>query len=579
MASEIVISKITNIIDFKIHESNYKKSVQRIKRMAGMWGKVTSQYDKAMQAGKRVAKGQGQSIKATTRAEIRQQRMRKQTLRADNIRFKDTLNNNKDIRAQLQRINSDFLKGNTSFKERSAQIGQLTKLYRNLNQQASKHNKISSIAGRVGSGIRGVASTGVGLAATGVGVIGAAGYSAHQGYNKVKDQGQQFEALLIQLQNTFGDRAGELSNTIRTMADKNGSPLLQLGNNLVEFVALMRPLGVSVDDAIKRFQQTQNSMQSYGIGGERAEGFQQQLTQALDQGTLDSFKEAFAWAPQLRADLLQYVKETMKVSQKDFLGGLTNGKYSLKETWFKFLSANESKYANMSSLYKSSSMANDSRASNQLSIAIYRIFESSGFKEAMAYTSRLLNRWGMFLENNAKQIGEVFGNLYKVTGELADGALKDLTAWLKSLTAEDIRSWFNDFKSGLQDLAFIIKTVATKLKAMFPDLVSSSPDAKGQYYVERERHWLNSGYDGQEAGRLAEGEMRRKFNLGFEVPTFNENLVQRWNVSPQPIASNFSGTLSLSVDAQVNHKGFSDLVDFKIDNYETKQINMIASGY
>ena len=579
MSQNITVSTLVNKIIFSVDNSSYKKATDKIKRMAGLWKKSTSQMTKSFEQGKKIANAQTKAVDKQSRAELRAYRQRQLVMKADNIRYADQIKASRQFQASLQKINSDFMKGTTNQKIRSAQIAQLTKQYKALNAQATQHNRITGIASKIGLGIRGVASTGVGLAATGVGVVGAAGYAAHQGYNKVKDQGQQFEALLIQLQNTFGDRAGELSNTIRTMADKNGSPLLQLGNNLVEFVALMRPLGVSVDDAIKRFQQTQNAMQSYGIGGERAEGFQQQLTQALDQGTLDSFKEAFAWAPQLRADLLQYVKETMKVSQKGFLGGLTNAKYSLKETWFKFLSANESKYANMSSLYKSSSMANDSRASNQLSIAIYRIFESSGFKEAMAYTSRLLNRWGMFLENNAKQIGEVFGNLYKVTGELADGALKDLTAWLKSLTAEDIRSWFNDFKSGLQDLAFIIKTVATKLKAMFPDLVSSSPDAKGQYYVERERHWLNSGYDGQEAGRLAEGEMRRKFNLGFEVPTFNENLVQRWNVSPQPIASNFSGTLSLSVDAQVNHKGFSDLVDFKIDNYETKQINMIASGY
>ena len=87
----------------------------------------------------------------------------------------------------------------------------------------------------------------------------------------------------------------EVSDIIARMANENGSGLIDLGNNLIEFVSLMRPLGVSVDDAITKFQQTQNAMQSYGISGERAAGFQQQLTQSLDQGTLDSFKEAFSY--------------------------------------------------------------------------------------------------------------------------------------------------------------------------------------------------------------------------------------------------------------------------------------------
>jgi len=430
--SEIIqISRLVNLVQFKT-DNSYKKAQDKIKRMAGLWFKSSNQMAKSFEQGRRVVNQNIKSNDKLSRMEIRQQRTRKQTLRADNIRFKATLNNNEQFKAQLQKINADFLKGNLSYKERSASVGQLVKAYKQLNNQASKHNKISRIIGASGAGVRGMAGSAATTAAIGVGTLGAAGYAAQRGFDTVKAGGQQYEALTIGLKNTFGDRAGEISNVIANMPNLNGAPLVELGNNLVEFVALMKPLGVGVDDAIKRFQQTQNAMQSYGIGGERAAGFQQQLTQALDQGTLDSFKEAFAWAPQLRADLLQYVQKSMGVSQKDFLGGLTNGKFSLKDTWFKFLSANANKYSKMSNLYKQSSMATDSRASNQLGIAIYRIFESSGFKEAMEYSTKLLNRWGVFLESNAKQIGEIFGSLYKITGELADQGLKELTNLLIS---------------------------------------------------------------------------------------------------------------------------------------------------
>lgn len=134
MSSEILVSKITNIIDFKIHESNYKKSVQRIKKMAGMWGKVTSQYDKAAQAGRRVAGTEQKAHKRTELALIRQQKSKKETLRADNIRHAQAIKQSLQFRQQLQKTNMSFLQGNISARERAASISQLTKQYKQLVQ-------------------------------------------------------------------------------------------------------------------------------------------------------------------------------------------------------------------------------------------------------------------------------------------------------------------------------------------------------------------------------------------------------------------------------------------------------------
>ena len=124
MSSEILVSKITNIIDFKIHESNYKKSVQRIKKMAGMWGKVTSQYDKAVQAGRRAAGTEQKAHKRTELALIRQQKAKKETLRADNIRHAQAIKQSLHFRQQLQKTNMSFLQGNISARERAASISQ-----------------------------------------------------------------------------------------------------------------------------------------------------------------------------------------------------------------------------------------------------------------------------------------------------------------------------------------------------------------------------------------------------------------------------------------------------------------------
>ncbi|MEZ6961186.1 MULTISPECIES: hypothetical protein [unclassified Aeromonas] len=595
MSSEILVSKITNVIDFKIHESNYKKSVQRIKKMAGMWGKVTSQYDKAVQAGRRAAGTEQKAHKRTELALIRQQKSKKETLRADNIRHAQAIKQSLQFRQQLQKTNMSFLQGNISVKERAASISQLTKQYKQLNSAAGQYNKHSRSMGAIKGVSRGLgAVTRLGVAGAAAGVFGGS-LVAHSQFNKVKGEGQQLESLIIQLQNTFGDRAQEISTIMRNMADANGAPILEFGNNLIEFVSLMRPLGVSVDDAIKKFQQTQDAMQSYGIGGERAAGFQQQLTQALDQGTLDSFKEAFAWAPQLRADLLQYVQKEMNVSQKQFLGGLTNGKYSLKDTWFKFLNANSNKYAGMSAKFKSSSTANDERVGNELSIAIYRIFESSGFKTAMQAGAKIVSDWAKLLESNASKIGEIFGNLYSIVGELSKQGFEDLSKWLQELTANDIKTYFKDMKSSVSEFLQALKSLAAFINDVLPDRFvgnkqsTSVPESQrknydadkyGKLYVQKEKELLNSGLDPNAAARQAE-QFALQQALKIPQPTIPQSAISfnargsSFNGSGN-IPSSFSGKLDLKINAEVNEQGFSKFVDYRIDNNMQQTINLIA---
>lgn len=595
MSSEILVSKITNVIDFKIHESNYKKSVQRIKKMAGMWGKVTSQYDKAVQAGRRAAGTEQKAHKRTELALIRQQKSKKETLRADNIRHAQAIKQSLQFRQQLQKTNAQFLQGTISAKERAASIGSLVKQYKQLNSAAGQYNKHSRSMGAIKGVSRGLgAVTRLGVAGAAAGIVGG-GFVAQNQFDKIKQQGQSFEGLIISLQNTFGDRAQEISTKMRNMADDNGVGILNLGNNLIEFVSLMKPLGISIDDAITKFQQTQNAMQSYGIGGERAAGFQQQLTQALDQGTLDSFKEAFAWAPQLRADLLQYVQKEMNVTQKQFLGGLTNGKYSLKDTWFKFLNANSNKYAGMSAKFKSSTMAQDARVGNELSIAIYRIFESSGFKSAMQAGAKIVSDWAKLLESNASKIGEIFGNLYSIVGELSKQGFEDLSKWLQELTAEDIKTYFKDMKLSVSEFLQALKSLAAFINDVLPDRFVSNKqstsvpesqrknydaDTYGKVYVQKEKELLSSGLDPSAAARQAE-QFALQQALKIPQPTIPQSAIS-FNARSSNfngggnITSSFTGKLDLKINAEVNEQGFSKFVDYRIDNNMQQTINLIA---
>lgn len=589
-----VISKLVNQVSFKIDNKSWKDAQNKIKRLAGMWHKSSQGFSKAMEAGRRAAGTEQKAHKRTELALIRQQKSKKETLRADNIRHGQAIKQSLQFRQQLQKTNMSFLQGNISAKERAASISQLTKQYRQLNSAAGQYNKHSRSMGAIKGVSRGLgAVTRLGVAGAAAGVVGG-GFVAQNQFDKIKQQGQSFEGLIISLQNTFGDRAQEISTIMRNMADANGSPILELGNNLIEFVSLMRPLGVSVDDAIKKFQQTQDAMQSYGIGGERAAGFQQQLTQALDQGTLDSFKEAFAWAPQLRADLLQYVQKEMNVSQKQFLGGLTNGKYSLKDTWFKFLNANSNKYAGMSAKFKSSTMAQDARVGNELSIAIYRIFESSGFKSAMQAGAKIVSDWAALLESNATKIGEIFGDLYTIVGQLSKQGFEDLSKWLQELTADDIKTYFKDMKSGVSEFLQALKSLAAFINDVLPDRFVSNKqstsvpesqrknydaEAYGKAYVSKERELLNRGLEPSAAARGAE-QFALQQALKIPQPTIPQSAIsfnaRGSSFNGGGVPSNFSGKLNLKIDAQVNKDEFNNFVDFKIHDNNMMQLNLLA---
>ncbi|WP_421205796.1 hypothetical protein [Aeromonas sp. 601027] len=567
-----VISKLVNQVSFKIDNKSWRDAQNKIKRLAGMWHKSSQGFSKAMEQGRRASNMQAKATQQQTRAEIRAYRNRKNTLKADNIRFQEQIKNNIDFRKQLQKTNMEFLKGSLSAKERAATIGQLTKHYRSLNQQASRYNQSSKALGAINKVRQGVSSvTRLGVAAAGAGVVGGAAI-AHNQYNKVKGEGQQYEALTIRLMNVFGDRAEEISDIIANMSDKNGRNILDTGLALVEFAALMQPLGDNVDKAISSFQKYQDALASYGLDKQASQGFMTQWSQALASNTLDSYQEAMRqWAPNFKADFETWIKKQKGIN--DFSENITGGKkYNLKKLMDEYLTANAAMYASKAQLYKNSSMAQDERAGNALSLAIYRVFDSSGFKDAMKFANKIVLSWSNTLENNSDKIGTVFANLYKIASELGDGGFKVLSTWLSEITAQDIKGFFHEVKSAVQDFAYVIRSVANFIRSFIPDAPTPTPiDIAQQRTADRQAqtsNWANSA-----------STYGPKINIPqptFKAPSFADNLVSSRVIRSQSQPSNFSGILSLKIDTEVNKKGFADFVDYRIDNNMQQTINLLS---
>lgn len=595
MSNSVIVSKLINEVGFKLNNNEYKRVQDKIKKMAGMWGKVTSQYDKAVQAGRRAAGTEQKAHKRTELALIRQQKAKKETLRADNIRHSQMIKDNIGFRQQLQKTNMEFLKGSLSAKERAATIGQLTKQYRALNQQAGRYNQSSKALGTIRGVSRGVGSvTRLGVAAGAAGVVGG-GFVAQNQYNKIKEQGQDFEGMKISFQNTFGDRWIEISSIARKIADDAGADILETGKALTNYVSIVKSLGIETDRAIELYKKQSNMTASYGMSKDQVAGFQYGLMQTLASNTLEDFKQAMDWTPQIKADLLRFVKDTMGISQKEFMGNLTNGKYNFKDIWLKFVEATAPKYAQMSAKFKSSTMAQDARVGNELSIAIYRIFESSGFKSAMQAGANIVSDWAKLLESNASKIGEIFGNLYSIVGELSKQGFEDLSKWLQELTAEDIKVYFKDMKSSASEFLQALKSLAAFINDVLPDRFVSNKqstsvpesqrknydaDKYGKVYVQKEKELLNSGLDPSAAARQAE-QFALQQALKIPQPTIPQSAIS-FNARSSNfngggnIPSSFTGKLDLKINAEVNEQGFSKFVDYRIDNNMQQTINLIA---
>lgn len=592
--TDVVISKILNQVSFKIDNKSWKDAQNKIKRLAGMWHKSSQGFSKAMEQGRRASTLQAKATDRQTRTELKAYRNRKTTIKADQIRHGDLIKSNIDFRKQLQKTNWEFLKGSLSAKERAATIGALTKQYRQLNSAAGQYNKHSRNMGAikgVSRGLGAVTRLGVAGAAAGVGI---GGFVAQNQYNKIKEQGQDFEGMKISFQNTFGDRWIEISSIARKIADDAGADILETGKALTNYVSIVKSLGIETDQAIELYKKQSNMTASYGMSKDQVAGFQYGLMQTLASNTLEDFKQAMDWTPQIKADLLKFVKDTMGISQKEFMGNLTNGKYNFKDIWLKFVEATSPKYAQMSAKFKSSTMAQDARVGNELSIAIYRIFESSGFKSAMQAGAKIVSDWAKLLESNASKIGEIFGNLYSIVGELSKQGFEDLSKWLQELTADDIKTYFKDMKSSVSEFLLALKSLAAFINDVLPDRFISSkqstsvPESQrknydaekyGKIYVQKEKELLNRGLDPNAAARQAE-QFALQQALKIPQPTIPQSAIsfnaRGSSFNGGGIPSNFSGKLNLKIDAQVNKDEFNDFVDFKIHDNNMMQLNLLA---
>ncbi|MFL9592813.1 hypothetical protein ACKC5O_12530 [Aeromonas schubertii] len=310
-------------------------------------------------------------------------------------------------------------------------------------REQAKAARQAAIAGRT-QRVRGAITTAVGV---GAGVVGG-GYGISElknQENKIKQTGQEFEALVASAVNAFGqEQAGKVLKEGARISQKYGSSLIDTSESLMNFIALMATFGDSVEKSVKTFEQQQTALNFFGLKQQEQVGFMQQASQAFASNTLDSYQEAFRmWAPRMKADFETFLKNSKGI--KDFTEGLTSGKYNLKKLFGEYLSANANRFEQGAKLVSSGSAADEQRALNKLTQSIAMVFVSSGFQNALEYSNQLLMSFANFLNNNAEKIGMVF----RTVNEGLLTASAKILSFMSKLTEADIDKFTKQLTDGV----------------------------------------------------------------------------------------------------------------------------------
>lgn len=349
-------------------------------------------------------------------------------------------------------------------------------------REQAKAARQAAIASRT-QRVRGAITTAVGV---GAGVVGG-GYGISElknQENKIKQTGQEFEALVASAVNVFGqEQAGKVLKEGARISQKYGSSLIDTSESLINFIALMATFGDSVEKSVKTFEQQQTALNFFGLKQQEQVGFMQQASQAFASNTLDSYQEAFRqWAPRMKADFETFLKNSKGI--KDFTEGLTSGKYNLKKLFGEYLSANANRFEQGAKLVSSGSAANEQRALNKLTQSISMVFVSSGFQNALEYSNQLLMSFANFLNNNAEKIGMVF----KAVNEGLLTASEKILSFMSKLTEADIDKFTKQLTDGVSMFYDIMVRIYNFLDEWLPKSNQGQSDTTKALEAFRKRN-------------------------------------------------------------------------------------------
>ena len=448
MSAEILASSLINNIKFKVDFSSFRNSLKTIEKV-----KKQMQGLNSVQS----VKNAKQTIKAVNDSAKAQQRAVKTTVKEYQAlnRVQGKLSGKAIVEhySSVKKLSSQYKAGGMDLSLYSAKLNQLNKSALAANKQI---NNLQS------SGKKGFSMTGVGAIGTfgrvltsgakaGLTAGVVAGGASYAGYNKVKGEGQQYENISILFKNIFEDQADQQLQFATKLAQQTGSTFTEFAKSYADNLLVFKRFGFDNNQSAELYRRQTVATAGSGLQGDQLAGFNSQFGQFLDQKTYDAYKEAFAWAPSLRADFEGFLKSSKGIV--NFQEALQKKQFDPSSEWFKFITAKESYYRPKAERVWNSTSSQDNRIDNTVSQGWVQVFMSKGFQNAIKEVQSGFTQLAGYLTVHSARIGEVLGGVVSAFSAAAfqkGGILDQLSAALEKLKPEDITKFMGDFTNGLK---------------------------------------------------------------------------------------------------------------------------------
>lgn len=459
MSAEILASSLINNIKFKVDFSSFRNSLKTIEKV-----KKQMQGLNSVQS----VKNAKQTIKAVNDSAKAQQRAVKTTVKEYQAlnRVQGKLSGKAIVEhySSVKKLSSQYKAGGMDLSLYSAKLNQLNKSALAANKQIS----LLQSSGKKGFSMAGIGHFGAavlgGSAKFALGATATAGAGSVAGYNKVKAEGQQYENIQILFKNIFEDQADQQLQFATKLAQQTGSTFNDFMRSYADNLLVFKRFGFDNNQSAELYRRQTVATAGSGLQGEQLAGFNSQFGQFLDQKTYDAYKEAFAWAPSLRADFEGFLKSSKGIV--NFQEALQKKQFNPSEEWFRFITAKESYYKPKAERVWNSTSSQDTRIDNTVSQGWVQIFMSKGFQNAIKEVQSGFTQLAGYLTVHSARIGEVLGGVVSAFSAAAfqkGGILDQISAALEKLSPSDITKFMGDFTTGLKTVGSALVELSSLL--------------------------------------------------------------------------------------------------------------------
>jgi hypothetical protein len=198
--SEINVSKITNLVTFKVDQNSYSRAIKAIRKVASEWGRATSKMNSSMAQGRAIGGGGGRGSPRTPR--VSQSDRAQEVISAGNIRRQSMYGTggSSSMAGTIGKLNAELKSGAISLQVYRQQVAAVEREFRRAQASATTF----------GDNLKGLRTSFIAL---------TAGNMLFTGGRAVMQTGQMFQGIDAAMSMT-SDGASETATKMKYLRDE-----------------------------------------------------------------------------------------------------------------------------------------------------------------------------------------------------------------------------------------------------------------------------------------------------------------------------------------------------------------------